>query len=180
MFSLLMLVVPLVVLQVIVGARPLFDVGRRDAGVLAVAVALQVSAVHPAVPGRVVVPASFAAGVVAAIGVVRRSTSSPWARALIVGGAVLNLVPIGMRGAMPVSPAAMVSLAATGSDEPVWMASKHQLDSSAGVVGVLSDSIVVGSVAIVSVGDVALALGLVLLAWSRRSPAGAETLVEGN
>lgn len=180
MVTVLMLGVPFLALQALAGGGPMFTIGRTAKIALGVAVVLQILASVSWAPSRVAVPASFAIGVAVAWSIVRRSTASNTALWLVTAGGLANLAPIVLHGSMPVSRTALEGLGATGLAEPHWLAAKHRIGDPEGIVAALSDVVEVPGLAVISVGDVLILVGLIVMASVHRRSAGAERPVQGN
>lgn len=128
---------------------------------------------------RVLVPAAFLPGALAFTSVAWTSSRSRVATGLAATGALWNLIPIAILGAMPVVARSRGVVAEEPIVESTWVSAKHQelrLESTADyVVGAFGDWIPLpGLGAVVSIGDIALISAFAAIGLSRRLEARLE------
>lgn len=145
------------------------DVDRSALAALGVAMSCLCLATISAWPGPLV-PMAFAFGTLALVRVLARSSRSVVVPALGGLGALANLVPIAVHGAMPVRSGARRILSDIPASEPALLATKHR-EVDASPVMWLADHIPVavpGLAAVVSPGDLVLVVAFVVLGLDQR------------
>jgi hypothetical protein len=160
------------------GAR-LSDATRvpvRAPALVFVALALQVALprVPPSGRAAVVLLSYVAVGVWTVVNLARRPPAVRIAFGLIALGWSMNVLAIAPHGAMPVSPTALAAVGAPASfDVETGNLSKHVLADSTSALRWLGDTIPVPPLrTVISLGDIALAAGIVLLLSSAATCAG--------
>lgn len=153
----------------------------RAPGLVFVALALQVAVPRFRASGRVaVVLLSYAVvGAWLALNLMRRPLAVRLACALLALGWGLNVLAIASNSGMPVSPAALAAVGAPATldiregDVEQGNLSKHVVAESTSALRWLGDTIPVPPLhAVISIGDIALAAGIVLLLSSAATCAG--------
>jgi len=165
-----------------VAGRKLLDVPADAVALVAVAVACQLAVTAaPIGSSRVLVPLSFALGAMALCRVLWTSSHDRLLTTIGGIGAVLNLLPIAVYGAMPVVAASRAMVESAPIVEPTLVAAKHvEVDSVAFPIGLAADWLPVpGLDAVASPGDVLLLVALVMLAIRRRTASDDDQVVQG-
>lgn len=177
---LVVLALPCIVGQLITPRRALLRIRPVAVTLLVVGVLFQVAAALAPATARTLVPLAFAAGLAAFTSVAWTSSRSRTATALAAGGALANLIPITIHGAMPVVVASRERLSAEAIREPLLVSAKHvEVDLDIGwntPVTLLSDWIPIPSVAIISFGDVLLAASFIAIGVAVRRQTRSEAI----
>lgn len=171
MSTVLILLFPGVVVAATSGGRSI-RAGSAAHLLVVVAAALQVAAHYAPTMARLAVPGAFALGTIALTLIVWATTRSRVISAAAALGAAANLLPIAVRGAMPVSAASRSMLNGQPFSEPGAVSAKHVEMSFSPFddpVSALADWIPVPLVdAVASPGDVLLLVALVGLGLTAR------------
>lgn len=178
-----LLAAPCLLAQLIYPQKPLLRATPR--AIVAVITAALVLLSASRLPGlsRVLVPSAFLLGGLALTSVAWTSSRSRIATGLAATGALCNLIPIAILGAMPVVVRSRSVVAAEPIVESTWVSAKHQELRLASfgdyVLGAFGDWIPLpGLGAVVSMGDIVLIAALVAIGLSHRSQARPQPFVE--
>ena len=165
---------PLLLAQALSPRRSILRPTPAAIGLVAVAVVLQILAATQPDLARVLVPIAFALGTGAIVSVAWMSTGRRLPPTLAGVGAVMNLIPISIYGAMPVVRSSREAISDVAIAEPELLSAKHtEIDLGLGLAqpaSLLSDWIAVPSLnAVISVGDIFLFLAFLAIGLSARA-----------
>ncbi len=171
---LLVLAAPFLIAQALSPRRAILRPTPTAIVLVAVGVAFQVLAAMQPFLSRALVPLAFACGTAAFVSVAWTSTRRRMPPLLAGIGAVANLIPISIYGAMPVVRDSRLVVSSTEIDEPDLLSAKHtEIDLDLGwsePASLLSDWIPLPWLnAVISIGDIFLFLAFLAIGLSARA-----------